>query len=142
MSSPMPGKGFISNLRRLLQYWLMSALGPRRVKANERPPYPLLVKQALIYELLKMHRGRGPGLAGCREKSGKSTELTVDLGFMSWEEITKLGKEGPRGGLPGSEAGRLLCSGNGKRFCVVGLQHALGTMQERSLGSGAQGSGL
>ena len=67
------------------------------------------------------------------------TELTLELGFMGRWEITKLGKEGPQGGLPGPEAGRLLCSGNGKWFCGVGLQHALGTMQERSLGSGAQG---
>lgn len=86
-----------------------------------------------------MHRGQGPGLAGRREKTGKSTELTVELGFLGRWEITKLGKEGPREGLAGPEAGRLLCSGYDKWFCVVGLQHALGTMQERGLGQVLKG---
>lgn len=104
--------------------------------------------EVLTSELLKVHRGQDPGLAGCEEKSRKPEELTLELTFMGWWELLKLGKEGPRwgwevgAGLPGPETGKLPCSGNGKWFCVFGLQCALATMQGRSLGPGAQGHGL
>ena len=80
--------------------------------------------EVLTSELLKVHRGQDPGLAGCGEKSKKPAELTLELRFMGWWELLKLGKEGPRwgwevgAGLPGPETGnsRALGMANGSVY--------------------------